>query len=286
MPDRATAVRGAGPDRTLTPTVPDPIRSDEVPVRRSLRILLPLLLLGAVAAVLLLRDAAPEAVDLTAPAAAGAEASAADSDGDDVADGDGAADAAADIAAAAAITDPTGVWTVRTDLVPFDGAEGAGSWVGYRIDEELASVGAFTAVGRTPDVSGAVTVSGTEVVEARIEADLATLRSDSGSRDGQVRRVLGDRPAVFELDGPLGFDGIPAPGEPVLVEAPGRLRIGDVERPVTMMLAASLDGDVLVLRGTTDVVLADFDVTVPSAAIVLSVADVATVELQLLLTLG
>jgi hypothetical protein len=253
-------------------------------VRRSLRILLPLALVGAVAAVLLLRDAAPEAVDLTAPATSAADATAGDAA---AAPADGAdADAPADATEAgdAVVADPSGVWTVRTDLVPFDGDAGTGSWVGYRIDEELASVGAFTAVGRTPDVTGTVTVAGSEVLEARIGADLATLRSDSGSRDGQVRRVLGDRPAVFELDGPLAFDGVPAPGASVLVEAPGRLRIGEVEGPVVMMLAASLDGDVLVLRGTTDVVLADFDVAVPRAAIVLSVSDVATVELQLLLT--
>jgi hypothetical protein len=253
-------------------------------VRRSLRVLLPLVLVGGVAAVLLLRDAAPEAVDLTAPVAGGeAVAAAPDADGDADGDADAARSTAADDAAAVA-GDPSGVWTVRADLVAFDGDEGTGTWVGYRIDEELASVGAFTAVGRTPDVTGTVTVADAEVVAARVEADLATLRSDSGSRDGQVRRVLGDRPAVFELDGPLAFDGVPAPGASLLVEAPGRLRIGEVERPIVMMLAASLDGDVLVLRGTTDVVLADFDVTVPSAAIVLSVADVATVELQLLLT--
>ena len=245
-------------------------------MRRALRILLPLALVGAVAAVLLLRDAAPEAVDLTA--LAGAEAGAA------AAAPAAGSDAAEPEAAAEVVADPSGVWTVRTDLVPFDGDAGSGSWVGYRIDEELASVGAFTAVGRTPDVTGTVTVAGSEVLEARIGADLATLRSDSGSRDGQVRRVLADRPAVFELDGPLAFDGVPAPGASVLVEAPGRLRIGEVEGPVVMQLAASLDGEVLVLRGTTDVVLAEFDVAVPRAVVVLSVSDVATVELQLLLT--
>lgn len=251
-------------------------------MRRALRFLLPLAILGAVAAVLLLRDATPDAVDLTAPATAGAAAPgapAAPAEGsDDV------APATAEDATPSAPSDPSGVWTVRTDLVPFDGAAGAGSWVGYRVDEELATVGAFTAVGRTPDVSGTVTVAGTEVVEARIRADLATLRSDSTARDGQVRRVLGDRPAVFELDGPLAFDGVPAPGASVLVEASGRLRVGEVEGPVLMMLSATLDGEVLVLRGSTDILLADFDVAVPRAAIVLSASDVATVELQLLMT--
>ncbi len=229
--------------------------------------------LAVVAALLLLRDPAPEAVDVTAPAEAPAGAEAGTPAGEDAPVG-------------AAESDVTGVWTVRTDLVAFDGEAGEGSWVGYRIDEELATVGAFTAVGRTPDVTGSVRIEGDEVVEAVVEADLATLRSDSGNRDGQVRRVIGDRAAVFTLAGPLAFDGVPAEGATVVVDAPGRLRIGTVERDVVVTLAASLDGDVLVLRGTTDVVLAEFDVAVPRAAIVLSVADVATVELQLLLIRG
>ena len=238
----------------------------------------------ALIVLLLLRDPAPEAVDLTAPAASGVAA-------EDVTGGDAdvpaepdEGPAAATEAAAAVIDDPSGTWTVRTDLVAFDGESGAGSWVGYRIDEELATVGAFTAVGRTPDVLGTVVLDGTAVVSARVEADLATLRSDSGSRDGQVRRRIGDRAAVFELDGPLPFEPGAAPEASTLVEAPGRLRIGDVEREVTVMLSAALDGDVLVVRGVTDVVLAEFDVEVPRAAIVLSVSEVAAVELQLLLT--
>lgn len=239
-------------------------------MRRPLLIAVPVIAVLAGAAVLLLRGGAPEAVDLTAPAASAPDA---------------AAPATEPAPAGEAVADdPSGRWTVRTDLVAFDGEAGAGTWVGYRIDEELATVGAFTAVGRTPDVTGSVVVAGDAVIEARIEADLSSLRSDSGSRDGQVRRVLGDRPAVFELTGPLTFGDVPAAGASTIVEAPGRLRIGDVEREVVMALAASLDGDVLVLRGTTDVELAAFDVVVPSAAIVLSVADIATVELQLLLT--
>jgi hypothetical protein len=35
------------------------------------------------------------------------------------------------------VTDATGTWTVDTEVVAFDTATGAGTWVGYRIDEEL-----------------------------------------------------------------------------------------------------------------------------------------------------
>ena len=251
-------------------------------MRRVLLVALPVLGLAAVAAFLVLRDPTPEAVDLTAPAADAVGPAGIADDGTDEGGGGDAGDGGS--AAADVVADPSGTWTVRTDLVAFDGAAGAGSWVGYRIDEELATVGAFTAVGRTPDVGGTVVVAGTEVLEATITADLSTLTSDSGMRDGQVRRRIGDRPTSFELSGPLAFEVPTEPGAAVVVDAPGRLRIGEVERDVVVVLAASLDGDVLVVRGAVDVTLADFDVVVPRAAIVLSVADVATVELQLLLT--
>lgn len=255
-------------------------------MRRRLLIIAPVLVVAAVVATVLLRGSAPEAIDLTAPAVLPSTADTQASGGsDDATDGsDGTEDAGPDAPAAAELTDASGRWVVRTDLVAFDGEAGDGTWVGYRIDEELATVGAFTAVGRTPDVTGEVVVAGQEVVEARIEAELATLRSDSGARDGQVRRLLGDREAVFELDGPLAFDGVPAEGTALRVDAPGRLRIGAVERPVVMALSATVDGDVLVLRGATEIDLVEFDVEPPRAAIVLSVAETGTVELQLLLT--
>lgn len=231
---------------------------------------LPLVLLAAAAAAaavlwLLLGRTAPDAVDVTAPVAALPGAS--DPGGPTT-----------------TVGDPSGEWRVRTDLVPFDTAEGQGSWVGYRVDEVLTTVGDFTAVGRTPEVSGVVRIEGDQVTVASITADLGALRSDSGLRDGQVRRILADRPAVFELAGVLTVPGIPAPGATEPVTAPGRLRIGEIEQEVVFQLAVSLDGDVLVIRGTTEVLLADFRVAVPGVPIVVSVADVATVELQLLLT--
>jgi hypothetical protein len=218
---------------------------------------------------------APDAVDVSAPAApiapGAATAPSAPTDGE---------------GGAPVLTDATGEWVVRTDLIPFDPNAGEGSWVGYRIDEVLASIGDFTAVGRTPQVSGSVLVEGVEVVSATITADLGGLRSDSSIRDGQIRRILADRPAVFELSGALALTGIPAAGTTELVTAPGRLRIGDVERDVEFALAVSVDGEVLVVRGSTELVLAEFDVAIPRVPSVVSVSDLVTVELQLLLTRG
>ena len=73
-----------------------------------------------------------------------------------------------------------GAWTVDTSVGSFD--DFSGTWAGYRFDEELASIGTNTAVGRTPDVTGTMTVAGDEVTAVDVEVDLTTLQSDSGTR--------------------------------------------------------------------------------------------------------
>ena len=55
-------------------------------------------------------------------------------------------------------------------------------------------------------------------------------------------------------------------------------------QPVTVPIQAQLVGDTIVLTGSVDVTFSDYGVEVPSAPIVLSVSDVGTVEMQLLLT--
>ena len=82
--------------------------------------------------------------------------------------------------------DLTGTWTVDTSIGSF--ADFTSSFVGYRVQEELVNVGAATAVGRTPDVSGTLVVDGTTITAVRIEADLTTLQSDNEMRDGQLGR--------------------------------------------------------------------------------------------------
>lgn len=198
------------------------------------------------------------------------------------------ADAAAEVGApeAAALEGPadvSGTWVVDVDGIPFDAATGAGTWVGYRIDEELSGVGAFTAVGRTPRVEGEVVLDDGQVVRAEIRADLQGLVSDNANRDGRVRPIFADKPAVFVLAGPVTFGDVPDPGQRITTTVDGVLRIGEAERPVRVELSAEVVGERLVVTGSTLVTLADLEVTVPSAPVVLGVSDEATVELQLYL---
>ncbi len=181
------------------------------------------------------------------------------------------------------VTDATGSWVVDTDVVTFDAVTGAGSWVGYRIDEELRGIGDYTAVGRSPRVDGEVMIDGSVVVTATIRADLQGLVSDDSNRDARVRPLFADRPVVFTLRERVDFGSVPSEGQRVAVSAQGTLRIGSVERDVEVELSADVAGPRLIITGTTLVRLEDFDIAVPSAARVLSVSDEATIELQLFL---
>lgn len=184
------------------------------------------------------------------------------------------------------LEDLDGRWQVDREAEPFDREAGSGTFVGYRVDEELTTVGAFTAVGRTPLVDGEVEVVDGSVVATSVEADLTGLESDSSRRDGRVLSTLGADPrARFVLteafDLPAGLDR-----EPVTVTATGELTILEVTDTVEVELQVAVrDGSPLV-AGRIELLLSDYDVQVPTAPIVVSASDEAVLEWQLLLTPG
>jgi len=184
------------------------------------------------------------------------------------------------------VEDATGTWVVDPEFVAFDLQSSAGTWVGYRIQEELRGIGDFTAVGRSPRVDGEVVIDGGQVVSAAIRADLQGLVSDNANRDSRVAPLFADGPVEFVLNGPVDFGAVPSGGERVTVPAPGVLRIAGVSRDVEFALIADVAGSRLLITGSTVITLADFDVSVPSAGPVLSVSDDATIEFQLFLARG
>ena len=66
--------------------------------------------------------------------------------------------------------------------------------------------------------------------------------------------------------------------------AAGNMTIHGVTQPVEVPIQARLVGDTVVAVGSFDVTFSDYGVTVPKAAIVLSVEDHGVLELQLLFT--
>lgn len=179
-----------------------------------------------------------------------------------------------------------GEWTVDTETGEFDYESATGSFVGFRIDEELASVGATEAVGRTGDVTGGITIEGTTVTTGSFEVDMTTITTNESRRDDRVQGALdtGSFPtATFTLTSPIELGEGAADGEKVTATATGELTIKGTTQTIEMPIEAKLVDGTVVIVGSTEITFADFGVEVPSAPIVLSVSDTGTLELQLLL---
>jgi len=179
-----------------------------------------------------------------------------------------------------------GTWDVDTESGDFDFESATGTFVGFRVDEELAGIGAATAVGRTGDVTGSFTIEGTSVTAAEFEVDLTTITTNETRRDDRVQDALEtDRfpTARFTLAEPIDLGEAAADGEPVQVAAPGELTIHGVTRPVEFPLEAQLVDDTVVVVGSLDLTFADYEVEAPTSPIVLGVEDHGILELQFLL---
>jgi len=178
-----------------------------------------------------------------------------------------------------------GSWTIDTTLG--DGEVDAGSFVGYRVKEELASIGAKTAVGRTTSLSGTFSFTGSALESADIVADLTRLKSDSGGRDEQMRTQSLETntfpEAAFTLTAPVDLGATPGDGESFSTQANGELTIHGVTRPIVVPIDGQLIGETVVVVGRIEIAFADYGIDKPSSFRVLSVEDTGEMEFQLFL---
>ncbi len=183
--------------------------------------------------------------------------------------------------------DIDGAWSVDTSIGDFDFETATGSFAGFRVEEELSTIGSTTAVGRTGGVAGTIQIDGTTLSSAEISADLSQITTNDSRRDSRARGALDTDQfpeATFVLTESVDFGAAAADGEAVQVTAVGDLTIKGVTQNVSFPLEAQLVDGVVVVVGSLDVTFSDFDVTVPSAPIVVSVDDEGVLELQLLFT--
>lgn len=183
--------------------------------------------------------------------------------------------------------DISGTWVVDTDTGDFDYESATGSFVGFRIEEELNGIGSTTAVGRTGDVSGAIVIEGTTVTEVAFDVDMTTITTNSSQRDDNVQDALetGEFPsASFALTERIELGEPAAGGEAISVTAHGELTIHGVTQAVSFDLDAQLVDQTVVVVGSIGITFADYGVDVPSGGPVISVDDFGVLELQFLLT--
>lgn len=166
---------------------------------------------------------------------------------------------------------------------------GGGSFVGYRVQEELANIGAATAVGRTEQITGELEIAGGVIEAIDIEIDMTTLVSDRSQRDAALRtRGLETEtfPAAgFTLTDPVDLLGTPAIGEEISVTVTGDLTLHGTTNGIDIPVQAQLvDGNTIVAVGSIEIALADYAIEAPIGLSVLTIGDVGVVELQLTFT--
>ncbi len=211
------------------------------------------------------QEAAEEAEDAAAETTAEPEAPADDAPADEATEEDAPADAGL-----------VGRWEVLAD---------GSSFAGYRVEEELARIGATTAVGRSTVLTGSLVFDGAAITEVVIEVDLTALTSDDSRRDGALRRQALETntypSTTFTLTEPIPIDAAPAEGETLSVTATGDLTLHGVTREVQIPMEGQLVGDRVAVVGSIEIVFADYDMDSPSAFIVLAIDDHGIMEFQL-----
>jgi polyisoprenoid-binding protein YceI len=203
-----------------------------------------------------------------------------------VAAGVGSSTTSASASSSSSSAGVSGTWTVDTATGDFDFQSATGTFAGFRIAENLQSVGSATAVGRTGDVTGSVTIDGTKVTAATFTVDLTSITTNESRRDDKVQRALDTSQfpsATFTLTAPIDLGDQATSGGTVSVTASGDLTIHGVTKAVQLPLQAKLVNGTIVLVGSTDLKFSDYGVQVPTSPVVLSVDDHGTLEVQLLL---
>jgi polyisoprenoid-binding protein YceI len=171
---------------------------------------------------------------------------------------------------------PDGAWKVRA---------GPKVFVGYRIKELFGdAVLKRDAVGRTPVVSGSLTIANGHVTKAVVTADVSKLDSGRAARDSYARdnALEGSRfpTARFTLTAPITLPAHLAKGQRVNTQARGTLLLHGVTHAVTVTLETRWNGPTIDAAGSAPILLADYKIDPPDTPIA-KVDDHGSLELDL-----
>ncbi len=192
--------------------------------------------------------------------------------------------ASVDPSATGSAGDLDGTWSLDTTTGSLD--DGSATFAGYRVQEKLSTIGTHDAVGRTQQVTGSMTLSGTQVTALDISVDTTTLTSDDERRDNQLRERGLETDAFptasFSLTQPIEVGKVPDPGQQIEATATGDLTLHGVTKQGTVPVTAQWTGERIEIVGSIDITITDFGIEKPTGFIVLSIADDGTIEFHLL----
>jgi polyisoprenoid-binding protein YceI len=156
----------------------------------------------------------------------------------------------------------------------------------YIAEEELANVGANTAVGSTKTIQGAFLfdADGNPIPCSTIYVDVRTFESDSSRRDNFLRgnTLQSDQYplAEFVVTEVQGFT-MPADGEETTFTLVGNFTLHGVTQAMAWEATAARDGETLTGSARTEFDMADFDIEKPIVGSVISIEDVIQLEIDL-----
>jgi polyisoprenoid-binding protein YceI len=145
----------------------------------------------------------------------------------------------------------------------------SGSVVGYRVNEVLAGQN-NVAVGRTGEVSGTMTISGSTVTAASFTVQMATVKSDESERDVQFNGRIMDTAqyptGTLTLTAPIDLAPVPAAGVIRGYHAAGELTLHGHTRRVSFTLEAEHTAGAIDVSGSIPVLFSDWGISNPSFA--------------------
>jgi polyisoprenoid-binding protein YceI len=161
-------------------------------------------------------------------------------------------------ASASAADSVAGTWRVAS-----------GSVVGYRVNEVLAGQN-NVAVGRTSDITGSLSVSGSTARAASFSVPMDTIKSDQSGRDAQFNGRIMETSTyprgTLTLTSPIALGALPAAGVIRTYHATADLTLHGHTRKVTFPLSAERTAAGIEVSGSIPIVFADWDIGNPSFA--------------------
>jgi len=190
---------------------------------------------------------------------------------------------------------PTDPCAVPADQTPTPLAEGTETYAivsedskaRYRVEEELAQIGATTAVGETAAIIGQILFSaeGMPLACSRFDVDLRTLQSDSSRRDNYLYSNTLETEqfplATFILTGVEGLDGPLPDGEETSFTLIGNLTVHGVTHLISWEAKVTRDGDELSGTALTRWEMPQFAIEPPRAGPVVSLDETVQLEVDI-----